>query len=123
GRPGDVTQHGLRCGHCCRRGKIVGPRRIVERLGRVFADLLRVFLVDGLFRIADLNLRQDELGDGYRPKREENYSTDYLPHHRLLLLASGPPSRSMRYAASRPPHSRPVPTLFKYSFFAEAIWV
>ena len=51
-RAGDVAEHRLRRRHGLRRRQVVDERRQEERLGRVFLDLLRVFLVDRLVRIA-----------------------------------------------------------------------
>src|SRR5262249_20061493 len=66
-----VAERGLRRRDFRRRGQVVGERRIEEGLGRVFAYLLRVLLVDGYFRIASgLDLDGGLSGGGERSGAE-----------------------------------------------------
>ncbi len=57
GSAGDIPQHRRRRRHRLRRRQVVDQRRQEERLGRVFLDLLRVRLVDGLLRVAGVLVR------------------------------------------------------------------
>ena len=51
GRAGDVPENLGRRGHGLRGGKIVDQRRDERGIGRVFVDVVGVFLIDWLLRI------------------------------------------------------------------------
>ena len=52
GRAGNVAEHGFRRRHVRRSGQVVGQRRVEVRRGCILANLVGVFLIDWLIRIA-----------------------------------------------------------------------